>query len=109
MWWPRVTWIILAPTIEPLPEAGCKAQLRATSSLRGNSSLMRPFLLVLSLGVLAAGAEDYDHARQVNLHGAVTRIEWSNPRAYLFLNVKDSSGLVTNWAVDFGNPLDLAK
>ncbi len=51
----------------------------------------------------------YDRDRQVRLEGAVTRIDWTNPRAFLFLDVRDSVGLVTNWAVAIGNPLDLEK
>jgi hypothetical protein len=64
----------------------------------------------LSLSAIAApGSALYDTARQVKLHGPVTRIDWSNPRAYVFLNVKDAVGTITNWAVDIGNPLDLEK
>ena len=48
----------------------------------------------------------YDTTRQVRLEGAITRIEWVNPRAFLFVDVKDATGTVTNWAVDFGNPLE---
>jgi hypothetical protein len=44
----------------------------------------------------------YDSARQVKLSGAVTRIEWTNPHAFVFINVRD-----VNWAVEIGNPLDL--
>ena len=33
-----------------------------------------------------------------------------NPRAYLFINVRDINGWHrANWAVEFGNPLDLEK
>src|SRR3954470_15039329 len=49
----------------------------------------------------------YDATRSIRLQGAVTRIEWTNPRAFLFIDVKDAAGTVTNWAVEFGNPLDL--
>jgi len=49
----------------------------------------------------------YDSDRQVKLSGAVTRIEWVNPHAFLFINVRDASGIITNWAVEIGNPLDL--
>ena len=49
----------------------------------------------------------YDSTRSVKLQGPITRIEWTNPRAFLFIDVKDSTGTVTNWAVDFGNPLEL--
>src|SRR3954454_6170670 len=49
----------------------------------------------------------YDAARSIRLQGAVTRVEWVNPRAFLFIDVKDATGTVTNWAVEFGNPLEL--
>jgi hypothetical protein len=49
----------------------------------------------------------YDLARQVAIEGPVTRIEWVNPRAFVFVDVKDSTGSVANWAVEIGNPLDL--
>ena len=49
----------------------------------------------------------YDNARQVRLKGAVTRIEWTNPHAFLFIDVQDPAGTIANWAVEIGNPLDL--
>jgi hypothetical protein len=51
----------------------------------------------------------YDEARQIKLEGPVTRIDWVNPRAFLFVDVKDAGGTVTNWAVEFGNPLELER
>jgi hypothetical protein len=51
----------------------------------------------------------YDSARQVKLRGAVTRIDWVNPRAFVFINVKDASGTIANWALEIGNPFDLEK
>src|SRR5665213_3076410 len=51
----------------------------------------------------------YDSARQVKLKGAVTKIDWVNPHAFFSINVVDAAGTTTNWAVEFGNPLDLEK
>jgi hypothetical protein len=51
----------------------------------------------------------YDPARHMSLKGAVTRIDWVNPRAFFFVNVQDAAGIITNWALEFGNPLDLEK
>jgi hypothetical protein len=51
----------------------------------------------------------YDSARQVKLQGPVTRIDWVNPHAFFFINVRDATGTVTNWAVEFGNPLELER
>jgi hypothetical protein len=63
--------------------------------------------------LLAAGQRSntatYDSTRQVKLQGPVTRIDWVNPRAFLFLDVKDADGTVLNWAIDFGNPLELER
>jgi len=47
-------------------------------------------------------AARYDAAREIELQGVVTRIEWVNPRAFAFLDT--SSG---NWALEIGNPLEL--
>src|SRR6266478_4066436 len=51
----------------------------------------------------------YDSSRQVKLQGPVTRIDWVNPHAFFFIDVRDAAGIVTNWAVEFGNPLDLER
>ena len=53
----------------------------------------------------AQRAATYDKDRKVTLTKAiVTRIDWVNPRAYLFVNVRDE-----NWALEFGSALDLEK
>jgi hypothetical protein len=51
----------------------------------------------------------YDSSRKVTLEGTVTKVEWVNPRAFLFLNVRDGGGIVSNWAVEFGNPIELER
>src|SRR3984885_151696 len=75
-------------------------------------------LLASSLGMLLslaplcaqrAPASAYDSDRKVKLAGVVTRIDWVNPGAFFFVNVRDSGGTIANWAVEFGNPLDLEK
>jgi hypothetical protein len=45
----------------------------------------------------------------VKLQGVVTRVEWVNPNAFLFIDVKDATGTVTNWGIQFGNPLELER
>ena len=54
-------------------------------------------------------AATYDDTRQVRLEGPVTRIEWINPRAFLFVEVRDAAGVTTRWSVDIGNPLELER
>jgi hypothetical protein len=57
------------------------------------------FLLCGSLRLAAHhsfGAE-YDETKPVTLTGVVTKIQWSNPHSYFFLDVKDANGNVANW------------
>jgi hypothetical protein len=51
----------------------------------------------------------YDTARSVRLEGVLTRIDWVNPHAYLFLEVVDGDQPPANWAVEFGNIFDLER
>jgi hypothetical protein len=51
----------------------------------------------------------YDSARQVTFKGPVTTIKWTNPHAFIVVNVEDAPGVLTSWAVEIGNPLDLEK
>jgi hypothetical protein len=64
-------------------------------------------LLASSLGAQRSPSTMYENGRRIALEGAITRIEWVTPRAFLFLDVKSAAGAVTNWAIDIGNPLDL--
>ena len=66
--------------------------------------IIRPVLLFfVSLIPLAAhhsfGAE-YDSAKPVTLTGVVTKIEWTNPHIFFFIDVKDASGAVANWKLE---------
>ncbi len=54
-------------------------------------------------------AAEYDDSKPVTLKGTVTRFEWANPHVFVFLDVRDAAGSVTNWAFEFASPLDLRK
>jgi hypothetical protein len=40
----------------------------------------------------------YDSARQVTFKGPVTTIQWTNPHAFIWVNVEDAFGVLTSWA-----------
>ncbi len=54
-------------------------------------------------------AAEFDGTKPVRLVGTITKIEWTNPHSYFYLDVKDSKGEVHNWAVESGNPGALSR
>jgi hypothetical protein len=49
-------------------------------------------------------AAEFDRNKPVKLEGIVTKVEWSNPHVWIYLNVKDEAGKVTNWGAELGPP-----
>ena len=54
-------------------------------------------------------AAEFDSSKVVNLMGTVTKVEWQNPHTFFYLDVKDDSGAVTNWALELGSPNGLMR
>jgi len=54
-------------------------------------------------------AAEFDATKAVRLTGALTRIEWTNPHSYFYLDVKDEKGNVVNWACEGGGPGALSR
>jgi Family of unknown function (DUF6152) len=54
-------------------------------------------------------AAQYDAAKHINLKGAVTKVEWMNPHARFYIDVKDEAGKVTNWELELGSPNGLMR
>ena len=54
-------------------------------------------------------AAEYDASKPVTLKGAVTKIEWTNPHARFYMDVKDDKGTVTNWNLELASPNVLTR
>lgn len=72
---------------------------------------MPRLVLVLLLGALAARgvaahhsfAAEFDASKPVTLKGIITKVEWTNPHTWFYIDVEDG-GKVVNWAVEGGAP-----
>jgi hypothetical protein len=74
------------------------------------------FIVALSVLVMGASASahhsfssEYDASKPVTLNGVVTKVEWMNPHVYFYVNVKDDTGKVNNWALEMGAPSGLQR
>jgi hypothetical protein len=52
---------------------------------------------------------EFDVSRPVDLSGDITSIEWTNPHAWVFIDVEDENGNLQNWSVEFLGVLTLMR
>ena len=74
--------------------------------------------LVIAGVLLAAGrttahhsfAAEFDANKPITLKGIVTKVEWTNPHVWFYINVKDKdTGKVVNWGAEMGPPHGLQR
>ena len=52
---------------------------------------------------------EFDENKVVKLTGTVTKLEWTNPHIWFFMDVKNPDGTVTNWGFEMGSPNGLLR
>jgi hypothetical protein len=72
------------------------------------------FAALVAGHALAAAAHhsfsaEYDREKPITLTGAVTKLEWTNPHARIYIDVKDETGTVVNWDFELGPPNGLMR
>jgi hypothetical protein len=75
-------------------------------------------LLAFALGVILLAppamahhsfAAEYDATKVVTMRGFVTKVEWTNPHVWFYVNVKNADGTVSNWGFEMGPPHGLQQ
>jgi hypothetical protein len=52
---------------------------------------------------------EFDSTKWAAISGTITKIEWTNPHAFFYVDVKDpKTGVTLNWACELPNPKALA-
>ena len=56
-----------------------------------------------------AFAAEFDAKKGIKVSGTITKLEWTNPHAWLYVDVKDETGKPTNWSFELGSPNGLIR
>ena len=78
---------------------------------------MKTKLLALAAFVLGAAtsaqvlahhsfAAEFDGNAKIDLHGVVTKVDWTNPHTYIYIEVENDAGEVEEWGMEMGSPKD---
>jgi hypothetical protein len=68
-------------------------------------------LMVITVSVHAHHpfAAEYDWTKPVTLTGTVSKLEWTNPHAMLYIDGKDDSGQMKHWTLEMGGIAALTR
>jgi hypothetical protein len=68
-------------------------------------------VLVLAAPVRAhhSFAAEYDSAKPITLKGVVSRVEWTNPHARFYVDVKETDGTTATWNLELASPNVLTR
>jgi uncharacterized protein DUF6152 len=54
-------------------------------------------------------AAEFDANKPLTMTGTVTKVEWLNPHAWFYMDVKGDDGKTTNWGFELGSPNGLMR
>ncbi|MCB5190125.1 hypothetical protein LG198_05235 [Methylobacillus arboreus] len=82
-----------------------------------NTRFLGPIVLAVTSVIFAstpanahhAFSAEFDSNQPIQVKGKVTKLELVNPHSWLYLDVQDASGNVTNWGFEFGTPFGLRQ
>ena len=54
-------------------------------------------------------AAEFDGNAKIDLHGVVTKVDWTNPHTYIYIEVENDAGEIEEWGLEMGSPNGLMR
>jgi hypothetical protein len=67
------------------------------------------FAAVLPIEAHHSFAAEYDATKAIRITGVISKVEWTNPHSYLYIDVKDEHGSLVTWTCEGGAPNTLSR
>jgi len=83
----------------------------STVRSKAGSFVVLSLMLLTATPVIAHHSFDaeYDSKKPATIAGIVTKLDWINPHAYVFIDYKDESGAVRSFRIEMGPPYALVR
>jgi Family of unknown function (DUF6152) len=80
--------------------------MRAISTSRWLGALCGLGLMLAAVPARAhhSMVAEFSMNKLITLRGTLTRMEWTNPHGWIYVDVKGADGRIENWAIETGNP-----
>jgi len=83
--------------------------MESRKQLVGSLALLALLTASLPAGAHHAFSAEFDNKQPLSVKGVVTKMELVNPHSWLYLDVTNADGTVTNWGFEFGAPFSLRE
>ena len=96
-----------------MPRGCCNSASEWSSEMKQQMlGVLAGAALLLAAAPVAAHhsfAAEFDIEKPIELKGTLTKMAWVNPHGWIYIDVKNPDGTITNWAIEAGATAGLLR